>query len=320
MQTRRLSKSDIIEAVELLKAGQTVALPTETVYGLAANAHDTHAIQRVYTAKGRPEKHPLIVHISSIAQVHQYAQQVSEQAIRLAENFWPGPLTMILRKQEHVTDHITGGLQTIALRLPNHPIILEVMTQLGNGIVAPSANAYTKTSPTQAEHVLKTLDGKIAAIIDSGSTSVGIESTIIDMTKEVPTLLRPGAISTDMISDVLKTTIKSPVQHTEKVSGNMKNHYQPEKPLHLKTAHEIERLAKQESHIAVIHHSDINQKQPHLYYKMPTQKAAFAKLLYSTLHEIDKTGVHKILVETLPKNNQWVDVLDRLTKASTKSE
>lgn len=320
MQTKRLSKSDLNEAVALLKAGYTVALPTETVYGLAANAHDTRAIQRVFAAKGRPKKHPLIVHIGSIAQIHQYAQQVSGQAIRLAEHFWPGPLTMILHKQDYVTDHITGGLQTIALRIPNHPIMLEVIHQLGNGIVAPSANAYTKTSPTQAEHVLKTLDGKIAAIVDGGSTSVGIESTIIDMTKEVPTLLRPGAISADMISDVLKTSIQSPAQHNEKVSGNMKNHYQPEKPLHLKTAHEIELLAIQQNNMAVIHHSDINQEQHHLYYKMPTQKAAFAKILYSTLHEIDKTGVNKILVETLPNNNQWVDVLDRLTKASSKSE
>lgn len=318
MQTKILKAYQINKAVDLLKKGELVALPTETVYGLAADAYNEIAVQKIFIAKGRPLNHPLIVHIDAYEKLEDWTKDVSIHAQKLAEHFWPGPLTIILKKKNDISDLITAGLNTIAIRVPQHPIMLEVINKLGNGIVAPSANFHQKTSPTKPIHVLKTLDGKIAAVFDGEMSSIGIESTIIDMTKDIPAILRYGVITKKMIESVLKLEIKCPINHNEKISGNMKDHYQPEKPLFLLSLDQIEMLSKEEVNVAVIHYSKLSRNDNFIYYQMPQDKAQYAQNLYSTLHDIDSTGVEKILVERPPNSTEWNDIIDRLVKASVK--
>ncbi|MBY0534095.1 MAG: threonylcarbamoyl-AMP synthase [Rickettsiaceae bacterium] len=319
MKTKILKINQIDEAVDLLKNGELVALPTETVYGLAADARNEIAIQKIFDAKGRPQDHPLILHIDSYKKLDDWTQNVSTYAQKLAEHFWPGPLTIVLNKNNNVGDIITGGLKTIAIRVPGHPIILEVIKKLGNGIVAPSANAHKRISPTKSMHVLKTLDGKISAILEGGMSSIGIESTIIDMTKDVPSILRYGAITKEMLEEVMQLEIKCPINHNEKVSGNMKNHYQPERPLFLISTDQIESLSSKEGYSAIMHYSNISKKDGFAYYQMSQDKEQYAKHLYSVLHDIDSIGVDKIFVEKPPELVEWRDVNDRLLKASVKS-
>ena len=318
MQTKIIKSDQIDEAVDLLRNGELVALPTETVYGLAADAANEAAIQKIFDVKGRPRNHPLILHIHSYENLDYWAQNISIYAQKLVESFWPGPLTIVLNKKNNVSHIITGGLNTVAIRVPKHPVILKVIDKLGNGIVAPSANLHQKTSPTKPIHVLNTLNGKIPAILDGGMSSVGIESTVIDMTKDVPTILRYGIITKEMIEEVLQLKINSPINHNEKISGNMKNHYQPEKPLFLISTNQIEYLSSEEVDCAIMHYSDISKKDGFIYYKMSQSKEQYAKHLYNALHEIDNMGVDKIFVEKPPELVEWRDVNDRLLKASVK--
>lgn len=318
MQTKILTIHQIDEAVELLKNGQVVALPTETVYGLAADAHNVEAIGKIFAAKNRPADHPLIVHIDTLARIHDWIEFFPENAQKLAQAFWPGPLTMVFIKKSLVHASITGGNKTVAIRIPNHSIFLQIIEKLGNGIVAPSANAYQKTSPSKAEHVLKSLDTKIAAVLDGGQCSVGIESTIIDMTHEIPVILRPGAITGSMIEKVLGMKIEFPESHNEKIPGNMQMHYQPEKPLYLFNTDDLEKYSQNEHNVAVMHHSKITQFNHLTYYTMPENKKEYAQKLYDTLHTIDTTNVTKIFVENPPMSSEWSGIRDRLSKASTK--
>jgi L-threonylcarbamoyladenylate synthase len=319
METKILQASQIDEAVGLLKNGEVVALPTETVYGLAADSKNDIAINKIFISKGRPSDHPLILHISDLSQIHDYAVNIPPSAYKLANAFWPGPLTMILNKKDGVSALITGNLNTIAVRVPNHPLIQKIIDKLGHGIVAPSANTHKKTSPTKIEHVLKNLDGKIAAVLDGGSCNVGIESTIIDMTKETPLILRPGAITQTMIEEVLNAKIAMPLNHSEKTPGNMVVHYQPQKPLYLCSINEITAQLEKETLVAIMHYSKIarHEKNAH-YYEMPKEKSEYATQLYDMLYKIDATHVKKILVEAPPLLSEWADVNDRLLKASTK--
>ncbi|MBU6140059.1 MAG: threonylcarbamoyl-AMP synthase [Proteobacteria bacterium] len=317
--SKLLEANQIKEAAALLKNGDVVAIPTETVYGLAADATNDQALRKIFAAKNRPLDHPLIVHIESFSKVDDWADFVPKSAKKLAEHFWPGPLTMIFQKRKTVSDLITAGLNTVALRVPNHPVALEVIRELGRGVAAPSANAHKKTSPTKPEHVLKTLEGKIAAILDGGACRVGIESTIVDITKEVPVILRPGAITASMIEKALNMKVYQPFNYDRKVSGNMASHYQPEKPLLILSKKEVALSIKKEKNIAVIHHSIIAGSQGVEMYQMPNTKTKYAQKLYETLHHIDGTNVEKILVETPPNSDDWADIRDRLKKASSKS-
>jgi L-threonylcarbamoyladenylate synthase len=224
---------------------------------------------------------------------------------------------MIFCKRKTVSNLVTGGLNTVALRVPNHPLALEIIKKLGKGLAAPSANAHKKTSPTKPEHVLKSLEGKIAAILDGGPCDIGIESTIVDMTKEKPIILRPGAISADMIEKVINIKVYQPFNHRDRVSGNMKNHYQPEKPLFVLSKKEIELCIEREKNIAVMHYSIIARSPDAAFYQMPVTKSEYAKKLYEIIHHIDDTNVGKILVEQPPTSNDWADINNRLQKASS---
>ncbi len=318
MKTKVLKSNQIDEAVSFLKNGELVALPTETVYGLAADATNEKAVSKIFSAKGRPSDHPLIIHLDSVDKIIDWVEEIPDSAKKLADYFWPGPLTMIFQKKKPVSDLITGGLETIALRVPKHPIALTVIKKLGSAVAAPSANAHKRTSPTKPEHVLKTLSGKIAAIVDGGSCSIGLESTIIDMTRAVPVILRPGAITRVMIEHVINTHIQEQLEHQQKVPGNMAIHYQPEKPLFLISMEEIKRRVSQEKNVAIMHHSDILKTKNATYYKMPKNKAEYARSLYETLYRIDSTDVDKIFVEKPASHNKWFDIHDRLYRASSK--
>ncbi len=213
--------------IEAIKSGDIVAFPTETVYGLGADAWNPSAIQKVFSTKGRPSDNPLIVHISEIEQVHDFASEIPASASRLMEAIWPGPLTLVLKKVPTVLDVVTAGLNTVAIRMPNHSIALEFISKTGP-LVAPSANTSGKPSPTKAEHVL--LDfGPDFPVIDGGATSIGLESTVLDLTSEIPTILRPGAIGKSEIENVLKQEIQFSTKAPEspKSPGQKYSHYKP---------------------------------------------------------------------------------------------
>lgn len=199
----RISQEDMIEAAKLIRQGELVAFPTETVYGLGADALRPEASAKIYAAKGRPSDNPLIVHICKFEELERIAKEVPRQAKRLAEAFWPGPLTMVVWKNEKVPYTTTGGMDTVAVRMPDHPVALALIEQSGCMIAAPSANTSGKPSPTEAAHVAKDMDERIPMILDGGAVGIGIESTIIDLTEEKPMILRPGYITKEMLEEVL---------------------------------------------------------------------------------------------------------------------
>lgn len=320
MKTLQLNSNQFNVAVSLLQQGEVVGLPTETVYGLAADAMNPDAIQKIFIAKNRPTYHPLIVHISSIQDISVWAQNISPRILELTEAFWPGPLTLLCHKNVNASSMITGGLETIAIRMPNHPIILEIIDKLGNGIVAPSANLHKGISPTEAQHVLNSLKGKISAVLDGGACQLGLESTILDTTNDVYRILRPGPITKWMIEDTIKAKIEEPILHQMTVSGNMRDHYQPRTPLFLMSMGEI--LSECESNLEdfiILHYSALPLSCEKRKIAMPSQKEDYAKILYATLHKIDALNVKKIVVERPPNDAQWSDIHDRLYKASHKS-
>ena len=199
----RRTKADIQKAAELLRQGQVVGIPTETVYGLAANALDADAVLRIFEAKGRPQDNPLIIHISSMEQLEELVEEVSPAVYRMAEQFWPGPLTMVLKKKAIIPDRTSAGLDTVGIRMPSHPVARAIIEAAGLPLAAPSANTSGKPSPTTARDVLDDMAGKIPAIVDGGACTVGVESTVVDMTGDHPQVLRPGAITEEMIAEAM---------------------------------------------------------------------------------------------------------------------
>jgi L-threonylcarbamoyladenylate synthase len=314
MKTKLLKAGQIDEAIALLKSGEIVALPTETVYGLAADAKNESAIKKIFIAKNRPTNHPLIVHIDSFDRIKEWSDEIPDYAYKLSEHFWPGPLTILLNKKDNISNCITGDSTKIALRMPNNSLMLKIIESVGGALVAPSANTYKKLSPTRAEHVMQDLSGKISAVLDGGACNIGIESTIIDLTAKNPKILRPGSITKDMIENALQINIPEYQSHKEQVPGNVLAHYQPNTPSFLMTLSEIkDYICKVENHnIAVMHYSAFNSNKAKLYNISP-DRSGFAKAMYDTLHNIDKSGFKTILIESPPKS--WSDVNDRLYKA-----
>ena len=231
--TNQIDEKAMKEAGEILKNGGLVAFPTETVYGLGANALDEQAAFRIYAAKGRPSDNPLIVHIAKTEDLCQIVKEIPAEARKLAEKFWPGPLTMIFQKKEIVTYGTTGGLDTVAVRMPNHPVALKMIEAGGGYIAAPSANTSGRPSPTTAQHVEDDLDGKIEMILDGGSVGIGVESTIVDLSTGVPTILRPGYINKAMLEEVIgkveadPTLLSADCKQRPKAPGMRYKHYAP---------------------------------------------------------------------------------------------
>lgn len=314
--------SNIAKAVEILRAGGLVAFPTETVYGLGADASNLAAVRRVFQAKERPYDHPLIVHIGGIEQLGDWAQNVPSDAIKLAQAFWPGPLTMIFKKQLHVLDIVTGWQDTIGLRVPRHPVAQSLLQAFGSGIAAPSANKFTHVSPTTALSVQEELNGEVELILEGGDCEIGLESTIIDMTQSVPVVLRPGIITSQEIEQVLGITIRSMRQDkpTVRAPGMHHLHYAPKTRAMLIETKNIpfmlEKLRTQDLPIACLIRSEFAFDDKVDWIKMPSDAPSYAKRLYQTLRSVDNQNYKQIMIEMVPESIEWEAIRDRLLRAT----
>lgn len=324
LATRRLDAArdaDVAEAVRLLRAGRLVAVPTETVYGLAADAMNPDAVRGIFAAKGRPANHPLIVHIGDATRIDDWARDVPEAARRLAAAFWPGPLTLLLHRADHVPDTATGGRPSIGLRMPDHPVLLRVLHALGGGLAAPSANPYQRLSPTTADQVLAGLGGRIDAVLDGGPCSVGLESTIVDLTGDAPRIVRAGPITRRQLEDALGVAVAFPEAHDAAVPGNVAVHYRPHAPLHVLDTDTLRtRLSAlpADARIALLAQtSDLPAAGVALRLDLPADKAGYARRLYDALHTADAAGVDAIWLERPPADEDWRDVHDRLDRAGS---
>ena len=321
------SDLDYQRAVDLLVAGELVAIPTETVYGLGADAANPEAVAKIFAAKGRPADHPLIVHLAGHDAVDHWAEQVPAVAWELMETFWPGPLTLILKKQAWVPAAVTGGQDTVGLRVPGHPVALELLRRFAKakgehaGIAAPSANRFGRISPTTAEHVAEELGDRVPLILDGGPCKVGIESTIIDCSRGEPVVLRPGHISPAHLEAVLgrqpavETAVGAP-----RVSGSLEAHYAPQTPLRMVSGERLLDFINAQRHrggkCAVISANQPPQAgMPHAWRLMPADPVGYAHDLYAALRDMDHAGVDLIVVESLPEGAAWTAVADRLRRA-----
>ncbi|EGA67314.1 threonylcarbamoyl-AMP synthase [Vibrio brasiliensis] len=319
MKTQHLSasdKQDIELAKQILASGELVAIPTETVYGLAADASNPEAVKKIFAAKGRPANHPLIVHIGNVEQLSDWARDIPQQAYTIADAFWPGPVTLLLNKAPQATPVVTGGLDTIGIRMPAHDVFSTLLKSSGMAVAAPSANPYKKLSPTSAEHVLNSLGGKISAVLDGGDCAHGLESTIIDLTEKPFRILRTGPVTAAQLSQVLGEEVLSPKAHTVAVPGNVTSHYQPNTKVRLVTLEEIENATG--DNIACLHYSPVELKTGFKSKQMPTDVAQYSHDLYRALDDADKWGCDEIWVERPPVSEAWFAVHDRLNRAQSK--
>lgn len=309
--------ADLNRAAALLQQGALVAVPTETVYGLAANAADPTAVAKIFQAKGRPADHPLIVHIPDLAMLEHFAIKIPATAYQLAAAFWPGPLTLLLHKAPDVSPVVTGGLETIGIRMPAHPALLALLQQARLAVAAPSANPYKKLSPTRASQVLHGMAGKVAAVLDGGPCQHGLESTIVDLTGEQIQILRSGPISATQLEQVLGCRVTTPLQHQVKVSGNVGAHYQPNTPVYLLAPEALlARLASSNARRAVLYYSALPVTNAAYQQQLPATAAGYAQQLYHQLFLADQQGVAEILVEQPPHSPGWEAVQDRLRRAA----
>jgi L-threonylcarbamoyladenylate synthase len=286
---------EIDRASQLLRAGRLVAFPTETVYGLGANALDPEAVQRIFEAKGRPLSSPLIVHVDSIGMAREFALHWPKAAEKLARRFWPGPLTIVVPKQPTIPDIVTAGLPSVGLRIPAHPVAIALLQAAKIPLAAPSANRFMQLSPTTAEHVRSGLGDKVDMILDGGPCSIGIESTVISFAGLVPKMLRPGMISQPEIEAVIGPIetgngAESPGQHPR--------HYSPRTPV-------------------ILGDSPQHGKGVRIdFTNMPATPGAYAERLYSILHDLDQQRLDWIAIELPPDTPDWAGVRDRLNRAA----
>ena len=317
------SPDDIAFAANVLRSGGLVAFPTETVYGLGADAANERAVMTVFSTKGRPADHPLIVHLATAAEMTRWARDIPDVAWRIAERFWPGPLTLILRRAPGVSDAVTGGQDTIGLRVPAHPVALALLKAFGGGIAAPSANRFGCISPTSAAHVLAEFGHSLPCVIDGGRCEIGLESTILDLSGGSPRVLRPGAITPAALNQILNTELATSTDNVPRVPGSLASHYAPETPLRLLPRAELTAAAlallQRGQTVTVVSSqpAEIHQSACH-WLMMPDNAAQYGQSLYALLRDIDKSACDYILIELPPAQMQWEAVSDRLTRAAGK--
>lgn len=316
---------NIARAARALVAGELVAFPTETVYGLGANARDAAAVRRLFAAKGRPLEHPVIVHLADARAVPRWARSVPPGASALAAAFWPGPLTLILPRAEGVLDAVTGGQNGVGLRVPAQPIahgLLEQLAAIGcDGIAAPSANRFGRISATTAQHVADEFGDAIALIIDGGPSSHGIESTIVDFSTGEAVLLRPGSITGEALARVLGTAPRSAQAGAPRASGTLAAHYAPRTPAKLLPRSEmlaaLADLGGPGAHISVLAHSIAQPPDfEGTWFDAPGESAGYAQQLYANLRALDAREADEIWIEAPPDGPDWVAVGDRLRRAT----
>jgi L-threonylcarbamoyladenylate synthase len=330
--TPDLFATAVRRAVELLRAGDVVALPTETVYGLAANALDTRAVARIYEVKGRPAHNPIIVHVASVEMAKRCVADWPVAAQKLAEAFWPGPLTLVLPKLGNIPANVTAGGMTVGTRWPSHPFIQAVIRECDFPLAAPSANLSNRLSPTNAEHVRQQLGGKLRLIVDGGQAQVGIESTVLDLTASPPRILRPGMIHAESLAAVAgeiqgpDSTAQSP-ESALPSPGLLPKHYAPKAKLLVRSwrdqADLEEHIRRAEPGVArskthVIAHTRIPSGEAFAGVSViPHDAEAFARALYAELHRCDEAGADLIVVEAPPEEADWAAIADRLSRAAS---
>ena len=329
MNTLYLNKSQTDEAANILKNGGIVAIPTETVYGLAANAFNESAVKNIFKAKGRPSDNPLIVHISKINDIFKVVSEFSEKAQKLAEKFWPGPLTMILPKNENVPYCVTGGMNSVAVRFPNHETARMIIEKSGVPLVAPSANISGRPSPTKFEHVVNELSGKVDAVIDGGDCKVGVESTVLSLLNETPIILRPGLITKEEISNVIDKVeisplvLKAPEKGEKMISPGMKyKHYSPETEVVMisgssKNYSQYVNSRASENSGALCFEEDIPfLKVPYISYGKRNCPEEQAKNLFDALRKSDKLNVNTVYAHFESEDEVSAAICNRLIRAA----
>ena len=311
-----MATEEITRAVALLRAGKLVAFPTETVYGLGADASNPLAVKLLYEVKGRPAEHPVIVHFASADEAFRWAREVPEGAKALARRFWPGPLTLILKRSALAKDFVTGGQDNVGLRIPSHPMARQLLNEFKSGIAAPSANRFGHVSPTTAQHVREDLGGDVDLVLEGGATEVGIESTIVDFSSGSPRLLRPGHISRALLEDVLGNVVVERAAAAPRHSGGLERHYAPKTPARLVPTHQLDKeIARLGDKVAVLAFSRPDERVDY-WLRMPREPQAYAQRLYAALRELDSANCESILVESPPDTPEWAAVLDRLRRAT----
>ncbi|WP_405828187.1 L-threonylcarbamoyladenylate synthase [Streptomyces sp. NBC_01176] len=314
--------SDIEKAAGVLRTGGLVAFPTETVYGLGANADDPAAVARIFQAKGRPTSHPLIVHLGGAELLDDWVEDVSATARLLAERFWPGPLTLVLRRGRRVPLEATGGLETVAVRVPDHPVALALLAAFGGGVTAPSANRFGQVSPTTAYHVGAELGDAVDFVLDGGPCGVGVESTIVDVTGEIPSILRPGGVTREDLEAVLGCPLAVHSTSGVRVPGQHPSHYAPRARLVLvepeKVVAEAE-LAQELGHQVGVLLPPAFTDAPvkaHAVVTLPGSPAAYARGLYGFLRELDQQGCELIVASLPAEEGLGLAIANRLRRAA----
>jgi L-threonylcarbamoyladenylate synthase len=293
--------SDIERAVDILRAGGIVAIPTETVYGLAADASNPDAVARIFAVKGRPANHPLIVHIASADHLGRWTVTIPPSAAVLAEACWPGPLTLLVPRAAHVLDVVTGGLPTVGVRVPAHPLTLELLARFGGGLAAPSANRFGRVSPTTADHVRTDLGDDVDLVLDGGPCTVGVESTILDCTVDPPQVVRPGGISAEEITTLLDMSLGD-MTGPSRAPGMLESHYAPHcRVLLAESVAEARQLAAADPGAEILADGDL---------------AHYAHTLFSRLRDADDHGVKTVIAVLPPAAGLGHAIRDRLTKAA----
>ena len=326
--TKQSADAAIDAAVAALAAGEAIGLPTETVYGLAADAANRDAVARIYRIKGRPVDHPLIVHVLDDARARLWAEW-TDPAQRLADAFWPGPLSIVLKRRADAPAWACAGQSSIALRAPSHPVARRLMTALADagitGLAAPSANRFGRVSPTSAAHVRADLGDDVAIVLDGGAAEVGIESTIVDLSRGRPVLLRPGHIGPDLLGRALGELVAAADIEAPRVPGTLPSHYAPVTPLALVAWVDLpariaaERAAgKRVAVWSIAPIASAAQDDGVRWYRRPASVGAMEQTLYGALREIDSSGVDLIAVEAPPMSAQWAAIMDRLVRAATR--
>ena len=311
------------DAARRLASGDVVAFPTETVYGLGADAANAAAVAKIFALKGRPSNHPVIVHIASAQALDEWAIDVPESARLLARRFWPGPLTMILKRSAKVPSAVTGGQPSVGLRCPSHPMAQELLREfarVGSGaIAAPSANRFGHVSPTTAEHVREEFGAEVP-VLDGGACEVGLESTIVDLTRPEPALLRPGGITRGQVEAVLGKYLRDRDAHAPRASGTLESHYAPHTALTIASPSSVDAQLRMLSNVAVLAMREPAFDTRATYWIAASpDAAAYGHDLYANLRKLDATGAKLILVEAPPEGPAWEAVNDRLARAAAGS-
>jgi L-threonylcarbamoyladenylate synthase len=329
MENFLIPTNNIDHAVQVLRSGGLVAFPTETVYGLGADVRNEVALKRIFSVKQRPGDHPLIVHIASVELLTRYASNIPEEAWQLAERFWPGPMTLILKARPDVSRVVTGGQDTIGLRIPAHLIALSLLSAFGHGIAAPSANRFGRISPTRASHVVDELGDSVDCILDGGACEVGLESTIVNLSGTQPGLLRPGAITQTQLEEILGKLSTVKRGKVPRVSGSHASHYSPQTPLRLidsgQLEQSVEEAERSQTKIAVMSSRPrptdaVNSPWVHTdWVQMPDNHRDYGRMLFACMRELDESGCTQIFVEQPPLTAEWAAVNDRLSRAASSS-